>query len=153
MTARSIRPALSSLMVHVGLLALLLAVVSIPAMTAYGVWAGLQEMKAAWTIPGPPCPIVATPSILVQARKPPTAFHYGDAEFTHQVGGASCVAVPEDGLLTRLNYHVCQFNGPAMVAVTVGGHKTIYEPGVGRTVTVTVRHGRPACVIGGWYKI
>ena len=142
-----------STIMQIGLVALLAAVVSIPAITAYGVWAGVQEMKALWSIQGPPCPVVTAPSRMVQGRRPPTSFHYGGAEFAHQVGGASCVAIPEDGLFSHGSYHKCQFNGPAMVAVTVGGQKTIYEPGVGRTVTVTVRHGRPACVMGGWFKI
>ncbi len=142
-----------STIMQIGLLALLAGVISIPAITVYGVWAGVQAMKALWAIQGPPCPVVAAPSRMVQGRRPPTSFHYGGAEFAHQVGGATCVAIPEDGLFRRQSYHKCQFNGPAMVAVTVGGHKTIYEPGVGRTVTITVRRGRPACVMGGWYKI
>lgn len=142
-----------SAIMQIGLYALLLGVISIPAITAYGVWAGVQAMKAQWAIQGPPCPIVAAPSIRVQGRKPPRTFHYGDAAFSYQVGDVSCVAPPEDGLFARRTYHVCQFNGPAMVAATVAGKRTIYEPGVGRTVTVTVRHGRPACVMGGWFKV
>jgi len=138
---------------QIGLFALLAGVISIPAITVYGVWAGVQAMKAEWAIKGPPCPVVAAPSIRVQGRKPPTAFPYGDAVFSHQTGNVSCVAPPEDGLFARRTYHVCQFSGPAMVAVTIGGHRTIYEPGVGRPATVTVRHGRPTCVMGGWFRI
>jgi hypothetical protein len=27
-----------------------------------------------------------------------------------------------------------------------------YEPGVGHPTTVTVRNGRPSCVVGGWFR-
>ena len=66
---------LAALFPEMGLLAMVAAVASIPAMTAYGVWAGVQAMKASWAIRGPPCPIVAAPSLMGRGPKPPVQFH------------------------------------------------------------------------------
>ena len=64
----------------------------------------------------------------------------------------SCGAVPENPLWPSTSYHVCRFNNPGAVVVTQGGRTTIFEPGVGRPATVTVRDGKASCVVAGWFS-
>jgi hypothetical protein len=45
-----------------GLLAMLAALASIPAYVIFETWSELQAMKRAWTIAGPPCPVVERPA-------------------------------------------------------------------------------------------
>jgi hypothetical protein len=130
---------------------LLLMLASIPGWIVYSGWAELQAMKAAWTIAGPACPIVEQPSRSVVGKKPPKPFSYGGIHFVRQFGHVSCVGWDDGGLGGEDITRVCQFSGPAMVKVAIAGRTVIYQPGVGRRATVTVRHGRPSCVVGGWF--
>jgi hypothetical protein len=72
--------------------------------------------------------------------------------FTRPFGAVSCVSIPEDGL-TRENYRVCQFNNPGAVTVETDAARTVFQPPVGRRATVTVRHGKASCVVGGWFTL
>lgn len=67
-------------------------------------------------------------------------------------GAANCAAVGENRLLTREAYHVCQFNNPGAVSVTVNARTVMFQPPVGEHATVTVRHGAASCVVGGWFN-
>jgi hypothetical protein len=125
---------------------------AIPALIGYATWADLHAMKVEWTIAGPPCPVVAKPGPMAVGRKKPRTFEYGGVSFTRSFGAVSCVSIPEDGLSTRENYRVCQFNNPGAVTVEMDGGTTVFQPPVGRRATVTVRHGRASCVVGGWFN-
>jgi hypothetical protein len=130
----------------------LVALAAIPGLSILEVWIDQQNVRRAWTITGPPCPEVDRPAHSVVGRRRPKTFTYGGIDFTRQFGHASCVAIREDGFMNKQSYRVCQFNAPAMVAVTMpGGQKTTWQTGVGNNVTVTVRHGRPTCVVAGWF--
>jgi len=131
---------------------LLLGLLTIPGYFVVETWVGQQQMKAAWNIEGPPCPVVERPSPSVVGRKAPRTFTYGGVDFTRQFGHASCVAIREPGFMTKESYRVCQFNAPAMVAVGLpDGRKVTYQPGVARPATVKIQHGQPSCVMAGWF--
>lgn len=118
----------------------------------YLLWSGWSrgaQERADWTIAGPACPVVTQASRLVLGRKPAKVFIYGEAEFSRAYGHASCNGWRENGP-SDVRW-VCQFSGPGAVTVTTGGRSVIYQPGVGRRATVTVRHGKPSCVVGGWF--
>jgi len=135
-----------------GLGLLLLGLMTIPGYFVIQTWLDQQQMRAAWNIEGPPCPVVDRPSPKVVGRKLPKTFTYGDIDFTRQFGHVSCVAIREPGFVNKESYRVCQFNAPAMVAVALpDGRKVIYQPGVARPATVKVRHGQPTCVMAGWF--
>ena len=136
-------------------LGLIVAVIlGVPVAIVWQEWAAIQALRRAWTIPGPPCPIVARLSPIATRRgKPAMTSVYGDAAFTRSFGAVSCAPIPEEGLFTRGNYHVCQFNNPGGVVVRVGGRATTFEAPVGRRLTITVRHGRASCVVGGWFRL
>ena len=131
-----------------GIVILMLAVASIPLTVAFGGLADRQAMKREWAIDGPACPIAAGPSPF---KKPPHTFSYQGVRFTRQYGNVSCVVVPDGGIFSNARHAVCQFNGPARITATTGGRTIAYDPGIGHAATVTIRDGKPACVVGGWF--
>jgi len=125
-----------------------------PASIGYATWAEVRDMRAEWTIAGPPCPEVATPaSWAISRHKPPMSHEYGGAVFTRQFGAVSCAGIPERGLLAHGNDYVCQFNNPGALTMTFGGRRVIYQPPVGQRMTVTIHEGRASCVVGGRFNI
>ena len=60
--------------------------------------------------------------------------------------------MPDKPFITNQAYFVCQFTAPVMVSATLGGRTVVFEPGFGRRATVSLRHGRFACVLGGWIE-
>jgi hypothetical protein len=126
----------------------LLLVLGIPAVLSWSDWREMQAMRADWAVTGPPCPIgVAMPP----DRRAPMSFDYGGARLGRRFGHVACLGFHEDGLFDPATYSVCQFSGPAAIKVGLGGRETVYEPGVGRPATVTIRRGQASCVVGGWY--
>jgi hypothetical protein len=112
-------------------------------------WARGATERSDWTIAGPACPVVAAASPLVVGKKPAKVFSYGGAEFSRAFGHASCNGWRENGP-SDVRW-VCQFSGPGAVTVTTAGRSVVFQPGVGRRATVTVRQGRPSCVVAGWF--
>jgi len=132
-----------------GIVALMLAVASIPLTVAYGALADHHSLKAEWAITGPACP---TPQDPMQFHRRPLVFSYREALFTRRYGGVFCVVVPDGGVFSRGGHTACQFSSPAAITVTTGGETVLYEPGIGHAATVTIRDGRPSCVVGGWFR-
>ena len=135
----------------VGMMIVLLAVMSIPSALVVANWLEMRGERRAWTIGGPPCPRLASDTVLYAARLPPHVFDYGGVRFARQYGHASCVGFREDGLFNPAIYRVCQFSAPAILAVTAGGREEAFRPGVGHRATVTIRGGKASCVVGGWF--
>lgn len=135
-----------------GLAGLLVMLMIIPGLVVYEAWASHQAMKPAWTIAGPACPVVARPLRSVVGSKPPKAFAYGGVGFARHFGHASCVAWREGGMFSREIRRVCQFNAPGEVTVAVGGRTVSYQSGVAQPATVTIAHGQPSCIMGGWFR-
>lgn len=134
-----------------GLAGMLLSLMAIPAYIVIETWMGEQAMQKAWTITGPPCPVVKRPDWIVVGSKPPKAFEYGGIGFARHFGHVSCVAWRENGMFDPDIYRVCQFNAPGAVTVASGGRTISYQPGFGRRATVSIRRGQPSCVMGGWF--
>jgi hypothetical protein len=64
-------------------------------------------------------------------------------------------AAPPDGNpLNPASDTACQFTAPDLLRVKSDAGQSIFHPGPHRraTVTVTVRHGRVTCVLGGWFR-
>jgi hypothetical protein len=134
------------------ILAVLVAVACMPFAIAAATWADHMSLRKEWKIAGPACPIVPQVSMAARGAHPPPPFTYKGAHFAFQIGSVECEAVPDDGLFPQTTHPVCQFNAPGAVEVMVGGHTVVYEPGVGRPTTITVRGARPSCVVGGWFR-
>jgi hypothetical protein len=145
------REAIASGFELVGVVVFLVAIVGVTATVGPSKLTDLGAMRRDWTIEGPACPIVPAISNAGRGAKPPAPFTYQGVRFAYQIADASCEAVPE-GYLTSRTYPVCQFDAPGAVAVTTAGRTVIFEPGVGRRATVTVRDGRATCVEGGWFR-
>lgn len=135
-----------------GMVAVVLGAASIPGYVILSTWLDRRAVEADWTIAGPPCPQVAALDPAVVGRKPAKVFSYQKVSFARQSGHVSCVTLDAGGPFARRTYPVCQFSGPAGVAVTTGAGTTFYQPGAAQRVTVTVRDGRPACVMAGWFR-
>lgn len=131
-----------------GLVVLLLAIASIPLSEGYKAFATNRGLRKEWMADGKACPVVAAISPASRGAKPPKPFVYKGVGFAFQIGDVACAPVPEKGLFTKVTFPVCQFDAPGGVAVTVGGHTTYFEPGVGHGATVMVHAGRaPECVM------
>jgi len=130
---------------------LMLVVVAIPALMIYETWSEQVQLRRAWDIAGPACPVVENTASVFGAKGPKT-FEYGAIRFDRRYGHVSCVAPPERGMVSDSVYRVCQFSAPAALAVTSEGRTITYKPGAGRRATVTVRDGEVGCVVGGWFK-
>ncbi len=145
--ARSLRPGSQA----VGAAAFLIVVAAAPAFVIYQAWALRHEERAAWTVAGPDCPTVQPAAELFGPQGPRT-FSYGGAQFSRRFGHASCAAPQDGGLIPGETFHVCQFNGPAALAVATSKGVIYFKPGVGRPATVTIRGGEASCVVGGWFR-
>ena len=111
--------------------------------------------RRAWAITGPACPVVAKPSPMgSRHRGDPMSHDYGGSTFTRSFGAVSCAGFREASLFGESRvYHVCQFNNPGAVVVKTSHGQTTFEAQPGRRLTVTVREGRPSCVVGGWFSL
>jgi hypothetical protein len=135
---------------NLGLLTLGLLALGIPTGAVYALFAHQQALRTDWDIKGPPCPPAHRSWAEVVQSREPHSFKYGGVEFSHPFGGADCASVPDGPFITRRAYYACQFTAPIMISVTAGGRTQLFEPGPGRHATVSLRHGRIACVLGGW---
>jgi hypothetical protein len=135
---RSASACATRLVADLGIVALMLAVASIPLTVAYGALADHQSLKVEWAINGPP--VRSRPSRAFHRK--PQAFSYQGVRFTRQYGNVICVVVPDDGP-SQARHH-----RPASSAhrrrITVD-HRRPHIPlrtGHRRAATVTIRGGR-----------
>lgn len=134
-----------------GMGAIILAAAAIPALVAAEGLARRQALRELWTIEGPPCPRLPKPGLDVFGPRGAKTFAFGEAVLSRRLGHASCVAKTEAGLFTQATYTVCQFTGPAQIAVRTSQGTAWFEPGYGRRATVTIRRGEASCALGGWF--
>jgi hypothetical protein len=135
----------------IGVLCILAGVAFIPLWIGVTTWSDHQALKDEWRIAGPPCPLAARPWPIGPIK--PKRFSYRGAAFERRYGAVWCEAVPDDGLFRRTSHTVCQFTSPGQLAVATAHRRILWEPGVGRPATVTLREGRIACVVGGWFGL
>ena len=128
-----------------------LIVVCAPAWGVYRWWAFRHELRADWTITGPPCPPAVDSWEAIARTHTPHEFSYGGMHLRFPSGAADCSPVPEDYITGRA-YSVCQLTAPGLIVVTAGGRTATFEPGQGRRATVRLRNGQVSCVLGGWYR-
>jgi hypothetical protein len=136
---------------ELGMVGVLMLVAAVPALVGYLHWSTDQEMRAAWTVSGPPCPVVSEPAPTIYGSRDPLVFDYGGASFTRRFGHVACIPVVEGPPWNRQVRRICQFTAPDVVAVSTGKRTTLFKPGVGYRATVTVSGDDVACVVGGWY--
>ena len=134
------------------LLVVFAAVVSLPVMIGVGTWVSHLALRQEWAIKGPPCQEMAQIPIFARGGRPPKPFSYKGTRFAAQLGNIFCEAVPDEGWFPKTTHAVCQFSHPAGIEVTTSRRHVIFEPGMGRRATVSVRNGRPQCVMAGWFE-
>jgi hypothetical protein len=146
--ANAVRQRRARRLQDLGLVALLVAIASIPLSEGYAAFATNRALRKEWIATGRVCPVVAAISPASRGAKPPAPFVYKGVGFAYQIGDVTCAPVPEKSLFTKVTFPVCQFDAPGAIAVTAGGRTTYFEPGVGRGATVTVHAGKPpTCVM------
>ena len=128
------------------------AFVMMPVAIGVATWRDHLSLRAEWDIRGPACPQVPRLSIFAMGARPPPPFTYKGTHFAAQVGDVFCEAVPDEGWFPQTTHAVCQFSHPAGIEVTTHTGHVIFEPGMGRRATVSVRKGRPSCVMAGWFE-
>lgn len=130
------------------IVALLLAIASIPLSEGYAAWSTNRGLRKEWIAEGKACPVVAALSPAVRGAKPPKPFVYKGVGFAFEIGDVACAPVPEKSLFTKTTFPVCQFDAPGGIAVTSAGRTTYFEPGIGHGATVSVHAGKPpGCVM------
>jgi hypothetical protein len=141
----------SEILPAVAILAVCLAAMAMPFALGIETWLMHLSLRQDWAIRGPPCPEVAQVSIAARGLRPPKPFVYKGIRFAAQMGNIYCEAVPDEGWFPKTTHAACQFSNPAAVEVHTPLRDVIYETGVGHRATVTIRNGRPSCVVGGWF--
>lgn len=135
-----------------GALGVLAAAACVPVYLAYDNWMAEKAARAFGAVEGPACPVVRKSARPPFGAKGPKTFHYGGIAFSRRYGHADCVAPVEGPPWDRRFYRVCQFSAPMTVRVTTADGRWMFQSGVGRPATVTVRGGEVRCVVGGWFR-
>ncbi|HZZ32972.1 MAG TPA: hypothetical protein VFE10_13375 [Phenylobacterium sp.] len=135
-----------------GIVILLTAIASIPISVGVGTWAAHRASLREWLVRGPACPQSMSLSPAARGAKPPAPFVFQGIGFAYQIGDAFCAVVPVENVFSQATFPVCNFDAPAAVAVTTGRRTVLFEPGVGHSATVSIRHGRVSCVIGAGFR-
>lgn len=126
----------------------------LPTVMVGSIYVEARALQRAWTVEGPPCPQVATPSSRAISRhRPPMTFTYGGASFTRSFAAVDCAAVPKSAVWPREAYRVCQFNNPGAITVRTATSRKVFELPPGARATVTVRDGLVSCVVGGSFNL
>ena len=141
----------SELLPFLAIVAVCASAMSIPFALSIETWLTHLSIRKDWAIKGPPCPQMGSVPIFARGARPPKPFTYKGTRFAAQVGDISCAAVPDEGWFPKSTHAVCQFSGPSAIEVDTGTVQATYVTGMGKRATVTIRNGRPSCVIGGWF--
>ena len=127
----------------VGLLGLLL-------LAGIAGWCWEQQLPSirtaqAWTIKGPPCPIVSGPTRFGYALRDLDTFQFVKTRFSRVYGYVKCMVIFDRGGWTAVP--VCQFNSPMLLDVAApAGHATYFTQM--HPATISIVQGRPNCVLG-----
>ena len=100
-----------------------------------------------WAIDGPRCPSISAAAFAARGQSAPQAFEFGDVIFARRFGHASCALIGYGGGRGFGRYPVCQFTSPDALMIRARGREVRYILGPGQPATVSVRRGRPACVM------
>jgi len=106
-----------------------------------------RSLTAAFDIKGAPCPTLTPAAYAAQGAKPRMIFEFQKVQFARRFGHADCAVVAYRDAAGTGGHPVCQFTAPALLVITVGGLESYFAPDIGVPATVSVKHGRPRCVL------
>jgi len=124
----------------------LMALATLPLALGWQRHAALLTARA-WTIAGPPCPVVSQQSVLLLHAPTTDVFSYGGARFARAYGYAKCSKITADPIWGLGLVTVCQFNNPTLLEITTARGHWLFMTGI-HAATVVVDQGRPACEFG-----
>lgn len=123
-------------------------------------WGGYQRRAVALAasteaanlaaISGPACPTLTAAEYEARTAKPKKAFVFNDIRFDRRFGHVDCNTVATGK--GQAYAPVCQFSGPALLAVTTDKGRFVFSPGAGKPVTIIVEDGAPRCVMDGNFR-
>jgi hypothetical protein len=116
-------------------------------------WRETVPAARSWSPAGRPCPEIPAQAFQARRLQAPEAFGFRGVTFFHRFGHASCRMIRYGGGRGIGDYPVCQFTGPATLAVTADGQTSYYDLGVGQPATVSVRHGEVQCVMASHFSV
>jgi len=122
-------------------------------LTGFIAWKQRQAGAAAeayWSLAGTPCPVLDQAAFDARQRKPMT-FAFDGAGLARGAGHMECTHRVYDQAGGRREAPVCDFSGPIVLAVSVGGRQTFYAPP--GSARVAVIDGRARCVQRPWTRI
>jgi hypothetical protein len=96
-------------------------------------------VAAAWTVTGEPCPTTTL------AAAPPRGLVYEAVTFSRDKGAINCNTIQPGG--TGTETPVCMFMGPGNLRIATATTTVDYAPPAGVPATVTIRDGKPECVM------
>lgn len=106
--------------------------------------------EAYWSLSGSPCPALDQAAFEARPRKP-MSFTFEGVGFARGAGHMECTRRVYDQADGRREAPVCDFGGPIVLAVSVGGRQTFYAPP--GSARVAVIDGRARCVQRPWTRI
>lgn len=125
------------------------------ALLAGGLWYAWEQRAwvteaSHWAVEGRPCRQVTAQQFQSAAAGGPAPMTdtFDTVQFTRAYGHLSCNEVHDDDGWGLGVHVVCQFSSPTRMSVRTGQVQAYYEASPGQPMTVTVRHGRPECVLG-----
>lgn len=101
-------------------------------------------------ISGPPCPTLTRAEFDARGVKPEKTFVFDSVRYERRFGHVDCntVATGKGNAYAP----VCQFSGPALLAVTTEKGRFFFAPGGGKPVTIITEDGAPRCVMDGNFR-
>ena len=106
---------------------------------------------AFWSLDGPPCPTLAK-AAYEQAPGKAKVTAFEGASFEYRVGHMMCTLRPHQGLLGG-DYPVCQFTGPALLAVKTAQSQAYFAPASAQAVRVAILDGQTRCVLAHRFRM
>jgi len=107
-----------------------------------------QTRAAAPPPAGPACQPLTEAAYLAMPRPADRLFTYGGTVFGRRFGHVECDMAGGEGLSLGRVYPVCRFTAPAVITVRTAAGTTYFAPGVGRPAVVSLKDGKPSCVLG-----
>ena len=109
-------------------------------------WNHASRDSQAWTVTGPPCPIVSRADYQTLDEPLTHPFRYAGARFDRAYGYAMCNVIANHGGHGSGRLTVCQFNNPSVLDVTTPRGDILYRTDT-RPATVSIDRGTPGCVL------
>ena len=112
------------------------------------------ERDQGWIGDGPPCPAITAAAYRAggyAAHERSTV--YDGATLARQFGHMMWKDVDTSGGFGVITHPACQFTSPTAIRVRTAARESFFEPGGGRTATVSIERDRTTCALSGQFTL